>query len=231
MSQQPPSTDRTPLVRVVLVDDHPVVRTGLSAVLSAGGDIEVVAEAGSHAEAMTVLTGSGGPLAGALPDLVVVDLHLGAGPDGAALIRDLRAAGVTTPRLVLTAHDSGDDVLRAVEAGAAGYLLKDAPPTTLRDGVHRAAAGETVLAPAAAAHLVAGRRTPPPQPEPTATLTTRELEVVRGVSRGLTNRQIARDLGIGEATVKTHLVHAFTALEAVNRTDAVLRAQELGLLD
>lgn len=220
-----------PTTRVVLVDDHPVVRAGMSAVLAAGGDIEVVAEAGSHAEAMTVFTGSGGPLAGAVPDLVVVDLHLGSGLDGAALIRDLRAAGVATPMLVLTAHDSGDDVLRAVEAGAAGYLLKDAPPATLRDGVHRAAAGETVLAPAAAAHLVAGRRTPAPEPAAAATLTARELEVLRGVARGLTNRQVARELGIGEATVKTHLVHAFTALGAVNRTDAVLRAQELGLLD
>ncbi|SNC73570.1 two component transcriptional regulator, LuxR family [Kytococcus aerolatus] len=219
----------TPL-RVVLVDDHPVVRAGLSAVLSSTGEIAVVAEAGSHAEALALLTGSGGPLAGAAPDLLVVDLHLGEGPDGAALLRDLGERGVTVPVLVLTAHDTGDDVLRAVEAGAVGYLLKDAPPAALRDGVRQAAAGETVLAPRAAAALVQGRRgrTPAPAPPP---LTGREVDVLRAVGRGLTNRQVARELGIREATVKTHLVHAYSSLGAVNRTDAVRRAREHGLLD
>ncbi|WP_374928006.1 response regulator [Kytococcus sedentarius] len=220
--------DRRRPLRVVLVDDHPVVRAGLTAVLSATGAIEVAAEAGSADEALSVLTGTGGPLAGSPVDVVVVDLHLGPGPDGAALIQSLRGLGVSTPMLVLTAHDTGDDVLRAVEAGASGYLLKDAPPATLRDGIARAAGGETVLAPAAAAHLVTGRRTPI-EPAPPA-LTGRELEVLGGVARGLTNRQVARELGIGEATVKTHLVHVFTSLGVTNRTAAVGRARELGLL-
>ena len=159
----------------------------------------------------------------------MVDLHLGSGPDGAALIQDLRGLGVATPMLVLTAHDDGDDVLRAVEAGASGYLLKDAPPTSLRDGVARAAAGETVLAPAAAAHLVTGARATTAEAAPR--VTDRELQVLRGVARGQTNRQVARELGIGEATVKTHLVHVFTTLGVTNRTAAVGRARELGLLD
>lgn len=225
-------------VRVVLVDDHPVVRAGLVAVLGGAGDIEVVAEAGSHGEAMALLTGGGGPLAGAGAeggvDLVVVDLHLGSGPDGVALIGDLRSAGLDSPLLVLTAHDSTDDVLRAAEAGAAGYLLKDAPPATLRQGVRDAAAGQTVLAPAAVAHLVAGRAQQAPATASTPgspVLTARELDVLRGVARGWTNRQVARELGISEATVKTHLVHAFSTLSVANRTGAVVRARELGLLD
>jgi DNA-binding NarL/FixJ family response regulator len=204
-------------VRVVLVDDHPVVRAGLRALLGATGRVEVVGEAGSGAAALDVVP----PLA---PDVVLMDLQLGEGMDGVAATQALRALPDPPTVLILTTYDTDADILRAVEAGAAGYLLKDAPPADLVSAVQAAARGETVLAPVVAQRLLTRLNNPLPE------LSAREIEVLDLVAEGLSNRQVARRLFISEATVKSHLVHAFTKLDVDNRTAAVSAARQAGLI-
>jgi DNA-binding NarL/FixJ family response regulator len=204
-------------VRVVLVDDHPVVRAGLLALLGATGRVEVVGEAGSGAAALDVVP----PLA---PDVVLMDLQLGEGMDGVAATQALRALPDPPTVLILTTYDTDADILRAVEAGAAGYLLKDAPPDQLVAAVQAAARGETVLAPVVAQRLLTRLNNPLPE------LSAREIEVLDLVAEGLSNRQVARRLFISEATVKSHLVHAFTKLDVDNRTAAVSAARQAGLI-
>ena len=203
-------------IRVVLADDHPVVREGLRGMLAAEPDIEVVGEAASGPEAVT--------LAGRLrPDVILMDLRMPGG-DGVEAIRQL--AGTTV--VVLTTYDSDADILRAVEAGAAGYLLKDTPRAVLADSVRAAARGETVLTPAVAGRLLGAMRTPPgPALEQ---LSARETEVLALVARGLTNGEIARKLFLSEATVKTHLLRACGKLGVSGRTAAVTKAIEIGAL-
>jgi DNA-binding NarL/FixJ family response regulator len=202
-------------IRVLLADDHPVVREGLRGMLAAEPDIEVVGEAASGNEAVA--------LAGRLrPDVILMDLRM---PGGDGVDATRRLAG--TPVLVLTTYDSDADILRAVEAGAAGYLLKDTPRAQLLDGVRAAARGETVLAPAVAGRLIGRLRAAPAQPEP---LSARETEVLALVARGLTNAQIGRRLHISEATVKTFLLRACGKLGVSGRTAAVTRAIETGAL-
>jgi DNA-binding NarL/FixJ family response regulator len=201
-------------IRVVLADDHPVVREGLRGMLSAEPDIEVVGEAASGPEAVT--------LAERLrPDVVLMDLRMPGG-DGVEATRQL--AGTTV--VVLTTYDSDAEILRAVEAGAAGYLLKDTPRAVLADSVRAAARGETVLAPAVAGRLL-GRMRGAPAPEQ---LTARETEVLALVARGLTNAEIGRRLYLSEATVKTHLLRACAKLGVSGRTAAVTKAIETGAL-
>ncbi|MCF6509216.1 response regulator transcription factor [Blastococcus sp. MG754426] len=205
------------MIRVVVVDDHPVVRGGLVGWLDAQDDLAVVGEAGDGLEALAVV-------AGTAPDVVLMDLRMPR-MDGATATERLAASHPGVRVLVLTTYDTDADIVRAVEAGATGYLLKDVPLPQLADAVRAAARGETVLAPPVAARLVSRLRAPAAE-APTA----RELEVLRGVARGLTNAEIGRELFIGEATVKTHLLRVFAKLGVDDRTRAVLVAVERGLL-
>lgn len=204
-------------VSVVVVEDHPVTRMGIVALLGQDERLTVVGQAGTGEEALAVVDREG-------PDVVVTDLRLGDGMDGVGVTTALRARRTAPAVLVLTTYDTDRDIVRAVEAGAAGYLLKDSDPADIVGAVVRAAGGETVLSPALAQRVVArmGRRQ--------ADLSTREVEVLAAVAAGLGNREIARSLFISEATVKTHLVHAFTKLDVDSRTAAVARAREEGLL-
>ena len=204
-------------VRLMLVDDHPVVRAGLAGMLTAEDDLDVVGEAGDGAEALE--------MARLLrPDVVVMDLRM-PGMGGAEATAHILREVPGTRVLILTTYDTDADIVRAVEAGATGYLLKDTPRAQLLEAVRSAARGETVLAPSVAGRLLTRLRTPA-----TEALTPREVQVLAGVSRGLTNAEIGRELFIGEATVKTHLLRAFAKLGVDDRTRAVTVAMELGLL-
>jgi DNA-binding NarL/FixJ family response regulator len=205
-------------LRLLVVDDHPVVRAGLVAMLSEHDDFGVVAEAADGAEAVTMAARSS-------PDVVLMDLRM-PGMDGAEATAKLRAGGHGPAVLVLTTYDTDADIVRAVEAGATGYLLKDAPRETLADAIRRAARGETVLAPPVVARL-AGRLRTPTAPA----LTGREVEVLREVARGMSNAEVGRQLHIGEATVKTHLLRAFEKLGVADRTAAVTAAYRAGLIE
>jgi DNA-binding NarL/FixJ family response regulator len=204
-------------IRVLVVDDHPVVRSGLRALLEGQDDLEVVGEAADGAQALVAVAADP-------PDVVLLDLRMPV-LDGVAVIDRLRRSHPGVRALVLTTYDADADIVRAVEAGATGYLLKDAPREELFRAVRAAARGEPVLAPAVAQRLMR-RAGAPTAPTPTE----RELDVLGLVAQGLTNRAIARRLHVSEATVKTHLVHAFAKLGVDDRTAAVTAALERGLL-
>ena len=205
-------------LRLLVVDDHPVVRAGLVAMLSEEADFDVVGEAANGSEALAQ--------AGVLsPDVVLMDLRMPV-MDGAEATARLREAD-GPPVLVLTTYDTDADIVRAVEAGATGYLLKDAPRETLADAVRAAARGETVLATPVVARLASRLRSAQTAPD----LTARELEVLGCVARGLSNAESGRQLFIGAATVKPHLLRAFVKLAVTDRTAAVTAAYRLGLLD
>ncbi|HSW43912.1 MAG TPA: response regulator transcription factor [Patescibacteria group bacterium] len=209
-------------LRLLLVDDHPVVRTGLRGMFESDPGFVVVGEAADGA--------AGAEQTAALrPDVVLMDLQM-PGTDGVEGIRRIRSLPGGPPVLVLTTYDSDVQILRAIEAGAAGYLLKDAPRETLFEAVRSAASGGSPLAPTVAARLL-GRLGPGAPARGGEMLTTRELEVVRLVARGASNREIARDLRISEATVKTHLLKIFGKLGVSDRTSAVTTALERGLID
>ncbi|PNL18615.1 response regulator transcription factor [Micrococcus sp. FDAARGOS_333] len=201
---------------VMLVDDHPVVRAGVRAVLEAHPDLTVVAEAGDGAEALRVLEALG---AGGLPDVVLMDLQMGEGMDGVAATRAVRAAHPGLPVLILTTFDTEADILAALDAGAAGYLLKDASSEEIAAAVRRAAAGQRALAPGVAERLM-GRMA-----GGTEVLTAREIELLELIARGVSNKAAAKELFISEATVKTHLVHVFQKLGVGSRTEAVAEAR------
>jgi DNA-binding NarL/FixJ family response regulator len=205
-------------LRLLVVDDHPVVRMGLVAMLSEHDDFEVVAQAADGAEAVVMAEQHS-------PDVVLMDLRM-PGMDGPTATAKLRAGGTGPAVLVLTTYDTDADIVRAVEAGATGYLLKDAPRETLADAIRRAARGETVLAPPVVARLASRLRAPAGP-----ALTEREVEVLRCVARGLSNAEVGRELHIGEATVKTHLLRAFEKLGVTDRTAAVTAAYRAGLLE
>ncbi|MDN5716702.1 MAG: response regulator transcription factor [Janibacter sp.] len=207
----------TTSVRVVVVEDHPVTRMGVVALLGQDERLSVVGQAGTGEEALTVVEVE-------RPDVVVTDLRLGDGMDGVGVTSAVRAMRGAPAVLVLTTYDTDRDIVRAVEAGAAGYLLKDADPADIVGAVVAAARGESVLSPALAQRVVArmGRQQ--------ADLSAREVEILTAVAQGLGNKQIARALFISEATVKTHLVHVFTKLDVDSRTAAVARAREDGLI-
>jgi len=205
------------MIRIVIADDHPVVRAGVRALLDAEDDLEVIREAATADEAVL--------LAGQLaPDLVLMDLQFADGPRGAEATRRIRALDQPPHVLVLTNYDTDADILTAIEAGASGYLLKDAPPDELVAAVRAAAAGESALAPVIAGRLMARMRAP------LTSLSARELEVLELVAAGASNTDIAGRLHITEATVKSHLVHIFTKLDVGSRTAAVSAARALGLL-
>jgi DNA-binding NarL/FixJ family response regulator len=208
-------------LRLLVVDDHPVVRMGLVAMLSEHADFEVVGEAADGAEAVALA-------ASERPDLVLMDLRM-PGVDGASATASIVAAGGGTRVLVLTTYETDDHILAAIEAGASGYLLKAAPQAEILAGIRAVAAGETVLAPSIAAKLVSRVRADAASIAPPA-LSPREREVLVLVAEGRSNPEIAKALYIGEATVKTHLLHAFEKLGVNDRTRAVTRAMELGLL-
>lgn len=203
-------------VRVLLADDHPVVRSGLAGLLAVEPDIEVVGEVSDGAAAVEAAREL-------RPDLVLMDLRMPV-LDGAAatarIVEELSGVRV----LVLTTYETDADILRAVEAGATGYLLKDTPREQLVAGVRAAARGESALSPSVASRLVQQMRSESDR------LTPREVEVLAGVARGLSNAAIGRELHITEATVKTHLLRAFAKLGVDDRTRAVTIAMQRGLL-
>ncbi len=205
------------MIRIVIADDHPVVRAGLHAVLDAAADIDVIGEAATPAEAVALAASED-------PDLVLMDLQFGQERTGADATRQIRAAEAAPYVLILTNYDSDGDILSAVEAGASGYLLKDALPAALLAAVRAAAAGESALAPAVASRLLARMRAP------RVSLSSREIEVLRLVADGASNTDVAARLHITDATVKSHLVHVFSKLGVSSRTGAVAAARELGVL-
>ncbi|MDQ1136005.1 DNA-binding NarL/FixJ family response regulator [Microbacterium sp. SORGH_AS 1204] len=205
------------MIRVVIADDHPVVRAGVRALLDTEPDIAVVGEAATPDEAVALAEELG-------PELVLMDLQFGDRAAGAEATRRLRALAAPPYVLVLTNYDTDGDILAAVEAGASGYLLKDAPPHDLLAGVRAAAAGQSALAPAIAGRLLARLR------EPRVTLSIREIEVLRLVARGASNAEVAGRLHITDATVKSHLAHVFSKLGVSSRTAAVSAARALGVL-
>jgi DNA-binding NarL/FixJ family response regulator len=208
-------------VRLLVVDDHPVVRDGLTGMFSADPGFEVVGQAGDGAEAVA--------LAQRLdPDVILMDLRM-PGMDGLAAITELGRLNVPARVLVLTTYDTDSYVLPAIEAGATGYLLKDAPRDELLRAVRAAAAGQSVLSPAVATRLVSRVRTPAPPP-PAGPLSQRELEVLELVAAGGTNREAAAKLFISEATVKTHLLSIYQKLGVGDRAAAVGEGYRRGLL-
>ncbi|MFI6421765.1 response regulator [Streptomyces sp. NPDC050842] len=201
----------TPAIRLLLADDHPVVRAGLRAVLDTEPGFTVVGEAAT-AERAVELAAAGGV------DVVLMDLQFGAGMHGSEATAAITAVPGGPKVLVLTTYDTDADILAAVEAGASGYLLKDAPPEELAAAVRTAAAGQSALAPAVAHRLMDRMRTP------AEALTKRELEVLQLVGEGLSNQQVSKALFLSQATVKSHLVHIFAKLGVDSRTAAVAAA-------
>ncbi len=206
-------------LHVMLVDDHPVVRAGVRAVLEAHPDLTVVAEAGDGAAALQSLADLAVAEDGGLPDVVLMDLQMGEGMDGVAATRAVRQAHPGLPVLILTTFDTEADILAALDAGAAGYLLKDAASEEIAAAVRRAAAGQRALAPGVAERLM-GRMAGGSE-----VLTAREIELLELIARGVSNKAAARQLFISEATVKTHLVHVFQKLGVGSRTEAVAEAR------
>jgi len=204
-------------IRVLIADDHPVVRAGLQAMLASQPDFELVGEATTGVEVVA--------LAAQLhPDVVLIDLRM-AELDGAGATVQIRAQQPKMPVLVLTTYDSNADILRAIEAGATGYLLKDTPRDELFAAIRTASQGKAVLAPVVATKLLRQRQMPAEEK-----LSARELEVLTLVARGASNKEIARTLHLSEATVKSHLIHLFEKLGVSDRTAAVTIALERGVL-
>ncbi|MGH3264639.1 MAG: response regulator [Trebonia sp.] len=204
-------------IRLLIADDHPVVRAGLRAVLDTEPGFAVVAEASTAEQAVG--------LAERLAiDVVLMDLRFGAGMPGTEATAAITARQGGPRVLVLTTYDTDADILAAIDAGATGYLLKDAPPDELAAAVRAAAAGRAALAPRVAGRLMDRMRTPD------AALSRRETEVMELVAEGLSNAEIARQLFLTQATVKSHLVHVYTKLGVDSRTAAVAAARDRGLI-
>lgn len=215
---QDPDTPR--VITLVVVDDHPVVRDGLRGMFASDPGFEVLGEAADGVAAVALAVRLD-------PDVVLMDLRMPGG-GGVAAIAELTRLGARSKVLVLTTYDTDSDTLPAIEAGATGYLLKDAPRDELFTAVRAAADGRTVLSPAVASRLISRVRTPAaPGHE---ALSAREREVLGLVARGTSNREIAAELFISEATVKTHLTHVFAKLGAKDRAAAVAVAYERGIL-
>ncbi|WP_404434163.1 response regulator transcription factor [Microbacterium lacus] len=205
------------MIRLLIVDDHPVVRTGLAVMLSDEPGFEVVAEASDGEQAVRVA-------AATRPDVVLMDLRM-PGVGGVEATARITAAG-DAKVLILTTYETDDQILAAIEAGASGYLLKAAPQAEIVAGIRSVAAGQSALSPQVAVRLVERMR----HPERESVLTARETEVLRLVAAGNSNKQVASSLGIGESTVKTHLLKVFEKLGVADRTRAVTLAMERGLL-
>ncbi|MFF4749384.1 response regulator [Streptomyces sp. NPDC002514] len=204
-------------IRLLLADDHPVVRAGLRAVLETEPGLAIVAEAATAEDAVT--RAAEGDI-----DVVLMDLQFGSGMGGAEATARITARPGAPRVVVVTTYDSDADTLPAIEAGATGYLLKDAPPEDLAAAVRTAAVGRTTLAPTVADRLMNRLRAPG------TALTRRETEVLTLVAEGLSNQAVGRRLHLTEATVKSHLAHVFTKLGVESRTAAVAAATDLGLI-
>jgi DNA-binding NarL/FixJ family response regulator len=204
-------------MRLFLVDDHPVVRAGIAALVGGESDMEIVGEAENAEDALRLITLRE-------PDVVLMDLRLGDGPDGVEATRKVRALPTAPQVLVLTTYETDSDIVRAIDAGATGYVLKACPPDELFQAIRAAARGETALSPRVATRMMRRMRDPGPA------LTAREIEILELLSRGAGNKEIARSLFITEATVKTHLNHVYGKLGVDTRTAAVSKAVELGYI-
>jgi DNA-binding NarL/FixJ family response regulator len=207
------------MIRLVIADDHPIVRAGLTALFSLEPDVEIVAEASAPDEVVELAERLS-------PDVVLMDLQFGSNETatGADATRRIRALDAAPYVLVLTNYDSDADILSAVEAGASGYLLKDAPPHELIAAVRAAAAGESALAPVITSRLLDRMRAPQ------ISLSSREIEVLELVAAGKSNTDVANELFISETTVKSHLAHIFSKLDVSSRTAAVSEARRRGIL-
>ncbi|MER8085434.1 response regulator [Streptomyces sp. NPDC058316] len=208
------------VITLVVVDDHPVVRDGLRGMFDSAPGFRVLGEASNGVEGVDLV-------ARLDPDVVLMDLRMPGG-GGVAAIAELARRGDRSKVLVLTTYDTDSDTLPAIEAGATGYLLKDAPRDELFNAVRAAADGRTVLSPAVASRLVSRVRRPA-APDNDA-LSAREREVLALVAKGTSNRAIAAELFISEATVKTHLTHIFAKLGAKDRAAAVAIGYDRGIL-
>ena len=206
------------MIRVLVVDDHPVVREGLMAVLEDTKDVQVVGEAGSAEEALTLVERS-------RADVVLLDLEL-PGMNGVDAIPGFSASAAHPRVIVLTAYDTEERVLASLKAGAAGYVLKGAPASEIAQAIRAVAGGGSYLTPRVAARVVAQVNAP----KRSSTLSARERQVLRLVARGRSNKQIARDLAITERTVKFHMTSIFNKLGADNRAQAIAIAAQRGLL-
>lgn len=200
---------------VLIVDDHPVVRSGLRTVLDADPSLTIIGEAGTGEEALE--------MAGQHhPDVVLCDLRLGDGMDGIETTAAFRTLSPAPAVVILTTFDRDVEIMGAVEAGAAGYILKDVAPEKIAEAIRRAGAGELVLSPDLASRVLSGMRSP--------RLTEREIEVLQLLSTGATNKEISRALFVTEATVKSHIAHIFTKLDVDSRSRAVHVARTRGFL-
>ena len=204
-------------IRVVLVDDHPVVRAGLKSVIDAPDHIAVIGEAGSGEEVLSVVDELG-------PDVVLCDLRLGEGIDGIEVTKRLRARPNPPAVLILTTFDLDSEIVAALTAGASGYLLKDIDPGDISTAIEKAAKGETYMPPEISSKVFAAMRNPSPK------LTRRERDVVKLLATGASNAQIAQELFVTEATVKSHLVNVFTKLGVDSRARAIRVAEDQGLV-
>jgi DNA-binding NarL/FixJ family response regulator len=204
-------------IRLLIADDHPVVRDGLRAMLATQPDMELVGEAATGTEAVVQARAM-------RPDVVLMDLQM-PGLDGPGAIATLREQAPEVRVLVLTTYGTDADITRAVDAGATGYLLKDAPREQLFGAIRAAARGESVLSPSVATRVLGRMRAPAEE-----ALSPRELEILQAVARGLSNKDIGRQLYVSEATVKTHLLRVFSKLGVDDRTAAVTVALERGII-
>lgn len=204
-------------VRVLIVDDHPLIRSGLTALFETEPTIEVLAAVGTTAQALIEVNRT-------KPDVVLMDLQFNRVFEGAQATREIRALPDPPAVLILTNFDTDADIVTAIEAGAAGYLLKDAPPDDITAAVHAAASGQTALAPAVATRLLTRMQ------QSHSSLSARELEVLALVADGCSNTDVARRLHLSETTVKSHLAHIYPKLGVNSRTAAVASAREAGII-
>lgn len=212
----------TNTIRILIADDHPVVRDGLSAILLTQPDFAVVGEAANGADVVALVTSL-------QPDILLLDLEM-PGMDGVEALRQLRDKTVSVRTIVFTAYDTDERILGAVQAGAQGYLLKGTPRDELFDAIRVVYGGGSLLQPVVTSKLLDNIGKPKDQPQ-TDPLTPRELDVLRLLARGLQNKEIAAELVISERTVKFHVSSILSKLDAGNRTEAVTRALQRGLIE
>lgn len=205
------------VVRVLIADDHPVVRSGIKGMLEPDPGFDIVGEAASGPEAVALSLRE-------RPDVVLMDLQM-PGLDGASATAQIKAQRPETQVLVLTTYGTDADIVRAIDAGAVGYLLKDLPHEEIARAVRAAARGETTLAPAVAQRLMQRVRSPASD-----ALSAREIEVLQLAARGLSNSEIAKELFVSATTAKAHLVHIYSKLGVNDRTAAVTTALERGII-